>query len=183
MLVVALVGSILLGLLRGGDLSRIAKVNLKGHWLYVSGFLLQVMLNWTAPKYVGILYSLSFLLLLAGAYVDRHIRSMNWVILGIALNAVVIAFNGGKMPVRIPEPLFTHDIRVVTHAPITASTRFWVLSDVAYIPLLQGRYLMISIGDALIAIGVCAIIQRMMLVDERENRARIPEEDLDGKRV
>jgi hypothetical protein len=110
---------------------------------------------------LGLLVSL--LLLLVFAWLNRDQPGFWALGLGLALNLVVIALNGGLMPIspetvhrlepyvppgawKVGERLgFTKDIVL----PV-AETRLWALSDRFVIP---EWYLAFSIGDVFIAIG------------------------------
>ncbi|MGE5554087.1 MAG: DUF5317 domain-containing protein [Betaproteobacteria bacterium] len=166
MLIVALISSVLLGFIRGGSLKPIAQLEMKGLWFYILAILLQgLVLTGVIPPSLsaGLAYSVSFLLLLMGSFLDRHVHGMQWIMLGLFLNGLVVAANGGKMPVMVPEASLPHDAQALTHSPLTELTRMGFLSDVIRFPLFGEHYLLLSAGDLLISLGVFAAIQKLMV--------------------
>lgn len=169
MLVAALFSSVIVGLLRGGDLRHIAELNPRGLWFYLLALLLQVLVNCEGfPYYRGLAYSLSFALLILGSLLDRRIQGMSWVSLGLLLNSIVIMINGGKMPVKLSQSRFPSDAQVTTHFPMTDSTLGWFLGDIFPLPLFGRHSLYLSPGDLLIGLGAFLAVQRLMLSESQK---------------
>ncbi len=90
--------------------------------------------------------------------------------MGVLLNSLVVAANGGSMPVdrdlatrlcspRLMQLLDSPDY--VVHKPITATTRLKPLADLLPLPVLYPRpkwFAPGSVGDILITIGACAML-------------------------
>jgi len=174
-LVLAVVLSILIALLRGGSLSRLAQVPFKHGWLAFIAIALQVAAvyvqeigNLAAWLFVG-----SYLILIGLILINRRLAGVPIIGLGLGLNALVTAVNGGYMPVT-PEAVeragLTHLVsemeagaRVLGAKDMIlprADTHLWFLGDVF---VLQGPWpTVFSIGDVLLVVGVLIFFQRAM---------------------
>lgn len=165
MLIVALVASLGLGLLRGGGLSAFARVRFRGTWFYLIAWGLQwatVERLWPG-RVDELAYPLSFGLLTIGTCLDINIKGMRWVALGVFLNGIAIAANGGKMPVRLPSDIeFSGSAQASTHAVMLDNARLSFLGDTISMPVPYGHHLLLSPGDILIAAGVFAVVQYLM---------------------
>lgn len=179
MLVDFLVISIVIGLLRKGNLKSLSKIPLKKLELIFISFIIRYLplvlkgnLLETAARFNLIIVSASYLLLLYALTSNWHIKTMRLVTLGIFLNFVVIAINGGKMPVSIPaldivgldelKPLL-FDPSYLYHTAINSATRLNFLGDIFPLPPPYPRPRVFSIGDLLMGIGIFLTIQDAML--------------------
>ncbi len=171
MLVAVLLCSLAVGFLRGGDLKRLAQADLKGWWFYLTGFLLQVAIMSATfsllERIRGLVYSLSFLFLIVGSWLDRNLDGAWWIVAGLIMNGMVISSNGGKMPIYVVPAYFRDDAQARTHLPITDSTRLWFLGDVIRFPLFGKHHLLLSPGDVLVAVGAFAVVQQLMVPRRR----------------
>lgn len=170
--------SVLVGLLRGGKLSNLAHLRLRGLSLFMAALTIQwllvrlslsgysLVLAWQAPIYLS-----TFALLLIACWLNRQHRPVILCALGIFANALVVALNGGKMPV-LQEPLAQilggrppcpADPRFVTHTLVTPETRLVFLADIIYLPPPYPSPGIFSLGDVLLAIGAFLLIQKGML--------------------
>lgn len=173
----ALVCSVVVGLLRGGSLEHLDRLRLRGFWFYVAALFLQAALTIRSfgnlKTFIPIIYSTSFLLLLAGAYLDRHVPGMRLTFAGLVLNALVIVINGGKMPVSIDSILMSQQAsQALTHVSFEDSSRLWLLGDIVRISLPSGHYLMFSPGDLLLAAGAFCVVQWFMLSPKAEAQTK-----------
>jgi hypothetical protein len=111
----------------------------------------------------------SFVLLLVGLWLNRHLPGVRLVGLGAFLNFLVIAANGGSMPVdrglaeragsdRLVELLDSPDYTM--HEPATEATRLRPLADVLPLPMVPrpGFFSPGSVGDILVTVGACWLI-------------------------
>ena len=146
--------------------------NLKYPWLVVIGFTPQFLAFNFHPtqlllsRWVTVALISSQILLLAFALANLN-KTPFWALgLGLLSNFIVIALNGGLMPIQpevvqklIPGPstglwavgerlLFTKDFVL----PL-ANTRLWFLDDRFILPAWMNYPVAFSIGDVLIAIG------------------------------
>lgn len=149
---------------RGGRLSNLGDIRLR-LWLFLPvAFVMQavtVLLSdrgWTATLGFWLIL-ISFLLLLVVIVANRDRPGMWLAGLGVAMNFVVIAVNGG-MPVleaaAVVASGFESGLNVIggmKHVPLEEGTRLTFLADV--IPLrLAGQGQVLSLGDVFLAVGI-----------------------------
>jgi hypothetical protein len=180
---VVLALAIAVGYARGGRLHRIADASLGWSWLLFLGFGLQIVVQVADPRVelvrgtvgTGLLIT-SHLLVLGWILANWHRPGILLVFLGLALNATVIAANGG-MPVD-PEAIeaaglpMTGELLYGKHILMTESTRLAYLGDVFPIPVLRT---VISVGDIVLAAGLIPLVGHLMTY-------RTPEERRGGRR-
>lgn len=156
--------ALVVAVVRGGRLSNLGDIRLR-LWLILplafamqAGTALLPDRGWTATLgFWLILLSFLFLLLVIVANKDR--KGMWLAGLGVAMNFVVIAVNGG-MPVlegaAVVASGFESGLSVMSgmkHVPLDESTRLAFLADV--IPLrLAGQGQVLSLGDVFLAVGI-----------------------------
>ncbi|HZT96972.1 MAG TPA: DUF5317 family protein [Chloroflexota bacterium] len=167
---------LLLGKLTGGSFKNLAATPLRAPWIFLTGFLFQVALfnpltvhqAWDV-RYGHALYVASLAALFAGLAIN--IPRLRWPILvlsvGAGLNLLIVAANGGAMPVDARQLAKTHGPAIVklirehryasNVIPAGAGTRLSILDDHITIPspLFAGVY---SIGDLLIGLGGALLI-------------------------
>lgn len=182
--------ALLVAILRGGTIKRLAHLPLRWSWLAIILFAAQVyLIFWPEPRAQGLLSPralimiLSYLILIFVAWSNRSLPGVKVILLGILLNSLVIVANGGFMPVA-PQTLtrvgHTHLVATLESGARVAmskdvllwpeQTRLWFLSDVFVIPErypLAGSF---SLGDMLIACGVFILLQNALLITSQERR-------------
>ncbi len=181
MLLGGIVVGLVLGLLNGGRLDNIASVRLRWPAL----IFLAVLIRYGAEALLTrgfepalavqpILLVGASAILLAGLWANRRLPGMAIAFVGVAANAIVLAVNGGRMPIWEPSLTaagFTAaDASPAIHTilPATLDSSFLVhlgpFADVIPIPLPLVANVA-SIGDLLIAFGLAfflfAIVQRL----------------------
>jgi len=163
---------------RGGTFHRIAAIPLHSAWLALLAFVLQWPLL-QAPagpvQRIGVqqaLFLLSHLMLLSFVWRNRQLPGIQIVGLGVMCNLLVIAANGGLMPIT-PETLVQiNPGSTLAQWPIGAhygyskdiillreDVRLWALSDILVIPPPFPRFAAFSLGDLLIAVGIVVLLQ------------------------
>ncbi len=177
MLLDAAVLCIVVGLLVGGRLGRLKELDLRVPWVFVLAAALQVGLMVAGargaafgPGFAPAVYVLTFVLVLLGIWANRRLRGMWLVGAGVLLNLLVIAANGGSMPVdrdlavragntdmveMLDSPAYTN------HVPTTEETRLGFLGDVLPLPMVVPRPRFFSpgsVGDILVTLGACWLI-------------------------
>jgi len=170
----ALILSLVVGKLRGGLLASLAEVSLRGMEVVFAAFVLRVgplylaTRGWKALVTAGpYLYILSFALLVWVCWLNRD-RPSWWVIgAGVGLNLLVVALNGGAMPVSVEAVQAAglsewlpalDDPAYFTHVRLD-SARLPFLADVLILPPPYPRPRVFSPGDLLIATGVFVFVQ------------------------
>lgn len=182
MLLVVLALSLIVGLLRGGKISRFGDFNLKNVGLIVLAFLVQAALRLAGPMGWNFLrglawtiYAVSFLMLAYAIWGNRKTAGVPWILAGVIMNFVAIMANGGKMPVsgRLwamggmsldslkPEVNFTHQL-------LTPDARLPWLTDVLRLPKALLLPTVFSAGDVAVMVGLFILVQVVMKPRARE---------------
>jgi hypothetical protein len=171
--------AVVVGSIGGGRLGRLKDLDLRGPWVFVAAAVLQgtVMALGArglplAERIGGPVHILSFVVLLLGLLMNRHLKGMWVVSAGVLLNLAAIAANGGSMPVDRELAVRSGSERMVrlldssryaTHMPVTDETRLRALGDVLPLPLVPvpprpKPFCPGSVGDVLITAGACWLI-------------------------
>ncbi|MFQ5794320.1 MAG: DUF5317 domain-containing protein [Candidatus Bipolaricaulia bacterium] len=174
MLIDGVILAILLAWLSGGDFRKLADIPLKRVFLIVMAFGIQFGLifspgNSFLHAYNPYIHLGTYGLLFWALWENRRVVGMKLVGLGLALNFLVIAANGGKMPVSLsamqkteldtPQTMDSlQSGRAFKHKLMTEKTRLDFLGDVFYIPKLYPEMRVFSIGDVLLLGGIVQMI-------------------------
>ena len=183
-LAVAILVSVVIALLEGGQFSALADVPLRYGGLAVAAFAVQVFFIYQTPSQIApgvwhwhaLLLVGSYLLLMGTVWINRHSHGIKLIGLGLLLNLVVMVANGGWMPVT-PEavisaghadlvPSLASGMRIYSSKDIILlreETRLWVLSDILVVPRPFPVPSVSSIGDVLVALGTFVFIRNGML--------------------
>jgi hypothetical protein len=170
-LIYFIIGALLVGWLSGGRIERLADVRIRWAGAAICGLLAQVVLF--SPPVTGWvgqagppLYVVSCVVVLAAVLRNLGRPGIVLLAVGAALNATVIAANGGYMPVA-PDALSTLGRPAPTGVYGNTSTAGpgtllpW-LGDVVAVPPPIPLANAISIGDVLIGLGAAVFVVRTM---------------------
>jgi hypothetical protein len=162
-LAVTIVIALALVPLTGGSFRRLGKLQFTMLWLLLLAFAIQIPLDFVSfPKEriddlgVGLLL-LSYVMIFVFCWVNRRVKGMLIITIGIALNVLVIALNQG-MPAK--DDVVTRNGREV-HVPIERTVKHRpredgdllpFLSDVITLPEVPNQQF--SIGDIVISLGI-----------------------------
>jgi len=182
--------SIVIGMLRKGNLTNLTQVSLKKIELILLACLMQAGLIFLGARKVKFVvdYSsyamiFSYIVLLLAVWYNEKLKGMNFIALGIVFNFIVIVANGGHMPVLLDSlykvgldnfALSLKEGTYVTHILITEKTLFRFLADVIPLPPPFPDPSVVSVGDFLMFYGVFSLIQNAM-IKEQNARTRIQE--------
>jgi len=176
MLLVLPLAGLLAALLLGGSLARLAALHVRGKGYILAAFALQLLATTTRAGDSGLLVRFGPALYLTTLGLALVGVGMNWglgwglraVGVGLALNATVIAANGGHMPVDVAamqRVAGAARVRALAngHAysntrPASASSRLLALSDVIPEPFPSGHGNVYSAGDVVLATGAAATV-------------------------
>jgi len=177
MLLDAVVLTIIVSFLAGGRPGKLKDIELRGIVVFVLAAAVRVTLDVLgakgspAARTIGPWLSIAaYVGLLAALWLNRHLWPLRLVGLGVLLNLLVVAANGGSMPVdrqlavRLCAPRLIELLdspSYVVHKPITPQTRLRPLADVLALPMLYPRpkwFSPGSVGDILITLGACATL-------------------------
>lgn len=181
-LAAAVLVAVLVGLVRGGNLRRLADLPLRWGWVAVLAFTLQIYdIYFPEPSSQGFSLRLgilivSYLSLLAVVWLNRSLPGIWLIGAGYIANFSVMILNGGYMPITIQaveqigrahKVLGTEPgARIIGTKDIVLpreSTIAWWLSDIFVLPPPFPIPSVFSLGDVLIAAGVFWLIQTAML--------------------
>lgn len=175
MLIETVILAIVISLIEGGRISRLGWLDLRAFWLVPIAWIIQIFVYWAAVKSIGlgpvwvgpVLDTASYFLLLIFTLYNWYLPGMRILALGILLNTLVIALNGGVMPV---DPLYLPEASRLallegqgTHGLMTSATHLSFLADRIYIAVAGFDKQLMSLGDIFIDFGSFLIINRAMV--------------------
>ena len=176
-LVVALAAGLVIGLVLGGRPRHLAQKHFRWWLLLPLGVVLQLLVEADGVPAPHALLIVSYLYLLVFCAANLRHAGMGVILVGIALNAVVIVANDG-MPVRekavyqaaIVDAGDTVSIDEIKHHLETPDDDLMFLADVIPVkPLHQ----VLSFGDLILAVGVADLLVHLLLpVGGRTRRRR-----------
>jgi hypothetical protein len=171
---------VLLALFLGGKPSRLQEVEFRRSWTVALALAVQFVLfspltNGVPEPAVEAVHLATYALLGVFAVANRQLRALAPILLGLALNAVAIAANGGRMPASSAAA----EAAGVDHLTniSTGATRLRFLGDVFALPRQLPLANVFSIGDILIGLGVIGFIVVVSVGDGGGERA------LDARRL
>lgn len=173
-LAIVLALGILGGALAGGRLRGLSGATLRGAWILILLFMLQVALPLLSPasgvqQVLRWVWLLTFPAMLAVAVMNVREPGMALVAVGLALNSLVIAANGA-MPVSAQAALAAGSslagaapsVSDFAHIPVTAATRLALLADVIPTAGPRGLAVVMSAGDVALYAGLASFIAKNM---------------------
>jgi Family of unknown function (DUF5317) len=184
----AAVAGLLLGLLSGGRLGALAKLQIGRVELVYAAMVLQVaafpsqILPWSTPDGIArVLWLVSFALLIGFAVVNRTLRGVALVFAGLACNVAAVVANGGLMPAS-PHAIRAAGLtyRLQNNSISTAEPHLAWLTDRWAVPQWIPWGNVFSVGDVLIAIGIVVTI--VLAMHGRARRAGGPSSVAPGER-
>jgi hypothetical protein len=183
-LLIAIAVAIAIGFATGGSLANAGGIRIRLLPILVTALLIQIAIftpiagGWDITHRVGpYIHIGTLLMVLFVMFRNLHIPGMKIIIIGAALNALVITANGGFMPspesalersgrlepVRQEEAQRRGDSSILTNSAIADDdTRLLFLGDAIAIPERFPLSNVISIGDIVIAFGAIAGIVLVM---------------------
>ena len=183
LLLASIGAAVVVGWMRGGKLSRLGEDAFKWWWvvpvvavvqsLSVSLMTSTSRLNLLNPR--PLIMIGSYIVLWAVVFWNRQLPGMALVLVGVTLNFIAIAANGGYMPIT-PQALARIGAGQLAYRMPLGSVvmgskdvvlqsdgaRFWMLGDNLVIPEPFPWPTAMSIGDAFLAVGVFCYIMHSM---------------------
>ncbi len=164
-----------------GSFSRLGSLHFRMLWLLFLGLAIQIVLEFVEfPKDriddagIGILL-LSYVAIVGFCVVNRKVKGMTLIAVGVALNVLVIALNQG-MPTkddvkeRNGREVHVPIERTVKHKPQESDDLLGFLGDVITAPGLPNQQF--SIGDIVIGLGIVDVCFEGSRVPRRRGVAR-----------
>lgn len=180
MLLLSLIAfSIVVGWIRGGELSKFDNIDLRRIWMLVIAFGIHLFIiifgasgNEFVLNYTKHLYLLSYILLIVYLFMNITNRHLIIVLIGVILNLIPFVFNDGKMPISIDAlklagfseiANLVESNKLALYTKLTENTDYGILSKIIVFgkPLPFSQVL--TIGDILIGLGIFVFIQSVML--------------------
>ena len=169
--------SFFIALLRKGNLRGLAELKLKGGWIFPLLLAIQIAVYFSQNKYSiigdlsGWIFAAVYILGLWFLYLNREHPGFMIIFIGVLLNFLVMAANGGRMPVSLEasavlDPAYIDALKqglYGKHAILDESTRLGFLGDIIPLSDPYPRTQVISIGDIVMNIGIFLFIQHMMV--------------------
>ncbi|HPP76283.1 MAG TPA: DUF5317 domain-containing protein [Armatimonadota bacterium] len=167
--------SVLVALIRRGQIFRLADLEIRRIWLVtvpVAVILASIIFRRTTPPEIwqpvtGALHLVTSAALFALFWSNRKLPGIKWLLAGWLLNFAPILTNGGRMPVSKWAVKIAYgsgqEGRMLQHIWMSSQTKFNFLGD--FIPLptpLVAIPEVVSPGDILMAVGLFLLIQLTM---------------------
>lgn len=175
-LLALLLTALILSLLTGGRIRRLAQVEFKHGYLVLVALGIQVLIfsswgeGWAESSvWKSLLYLFSLLLLMVVFWLNRRVPGIALLGVGLLLNSAAIVANEGRMPAAL-EAIVTAGIadsraefesmRRVGSTLMNENTPLWFLGDIFAVPRQVPLANVFSVGDVLVGLGgawfICA---------------------------
>lgn len=172
----------IVALFRKGKIQNIDRIEIKAWYLFLLAALIQLSISLLKSKgllgpefferYFFYVHLLTYILLIVGVVINIKNKFMIFILIGIALNFIVIFSNQGKMPVSFQNvkgyehyedelPIRSYDIK---HILVSEDTKFAYLADIIALPRSYPLAGIISIGDIFLTLGVFIFFQESMVI-------------------
>ncbi len=179
-LLAAALFSLGLAWLRGGDLLRLGKLSFRLPFMIFAGLLLQVVVfsSWGRlllgdAELVGLVHVASLALVALAAGLNHRLPGLKFIGAGLLMNLLVIAANGGYMPVHldsIQAAGFGDVMEILARGEtyeksivLDERTRLGFLADVFAVPKPLPLSGVFSPGDVVVSLGVFWFFQEIMV--------------------
>jgi hypothetical protein len=168
-LLMTIVLAIVVALVRGGQLRRMENLGLQGGSLVFAAIMLRFtagILSSRGVPFGSWLQVAAYITLIYALWLNFHFPGIKLFNAGCFLNFLVIAANGGYMPVDAAAMARAGitNTPVGTHSLLVEQSRLWFLADIIPVAFPYPQMAqVISVGDLLIAAGLFLFIQHRML--------------------
>lgn len=182
MFVEAVIIPIIIGRLRKGNIKNLLNIYIDKWWIIVIAGMTEFIAtlirakelrNWNLVNdNIFWIHLVIYLLLITALCFNINKKGFTLILIGIVLNFIVIMFNGGRMPVDISniEHLMSESSlqylksgKDLTHVIADNSTKLLALGDIIHIPKPYPLPKTLSIGDAIMMVGIFRFIQEKMI--------------------
>jgi hypothetical protein len=192
-ILVVLFISLGVALSRGGNLGALTNLQPRHLWLFFIPLGLQLIAFsplGASPEFgqtpVKVFYLVSMAIAALALALNRHLPGLIWIAGGLSLNFLVIALNGGLMPVSPAArqfagmPALTGPTMNVT--PMSPETLLPWLGDVLPLPSWMPLANVYSPGDVVVAIGGVIFILKALLPPANPDELRLREQSRESPR-
>ena len=145
-----------------GRLTRLADIKLRHVWLAPAGIGVQILIIEVIPAgsagFHEAVHMFSYAVLGAFAWFNRRVPGVPLIMLGGALNFIVIAANGGVMPADPELARHIAGAEGFVNSGAMQNPHLLFLGDVFATPQSWPMYNVFSIGDCVIVLGVLVLL-------------------------
>jgi hypothetical protein len=174
---------LIVGLIRGGSLAGIANLRLRYGWVFPVLLISQFFVYFTQETIEIIKLSSNYIFILVYIiglfflWLNRSHSGFSVIFIGVALNFIVMAVNGGRMPVSLEaamllDPYYANAIEnglYGKHMILSENTNLAFLGDIIPLTPPYPREQIISIGDVMMNIGIFLFIQHTILLQRKKS--------------
>ncbi|MFI2856106.1 DUF5317 domain-containing protein [Paenibacillus sp. JSM ZJ436] len=183
---------LIVGMIRGGlkqGLHAFGQLKLKGGWIFPVLLLIQLVIFAVQDQssFVASISSYVFMGIyivgMAFLWMNRNQPGFGWILTGVFLNFLVMAVNGGRMPVSLQaasvlDPYYVDMLSqgtvITKHYLLDESTRLPFLGDIIPLSPPYPRSQAISIGDIVMNVGIFIYIVQLMSGDKKKAEKNKP---------
>ncbi|WP_078543802.1 DUF5317 domain-containing protein [Litchfieldia alkalitelluris] len=169
--------AVIVAFFRKGNLRGLSTLKLKSGWVFPLLLLIQIFIFTFQNKItlLGIMSNYMFILIyIVGMFflwINRHYKGFTIILIGVFLNFLVMAVNGGRMPVSLDaasilDPMYAEALKTSLygkHTAIIESTKLAFLGDIIPLSAPYPKQQVISIGDVVMNFGIFLFIQYIMV--------------------
>ncbi|MCM3663672.1 DUF5317 domain-containing protein [Mesobacillus subterraneus] len=169
--------SFVIALFRKGNLQGLSDLKLKAGWIFPLLLAVQLVVYSFQNDYKVLgqasasIYMVVYILGLVFLFINRNHRGFLVIFIGVFLNFLAMAINGGRMPVSaeaaaILDPSYIEALKeglYAKHSLLDSSTKLGMLADIIPLTDPYPRTQVISIGDVVMNIGIFLFIQYLMV--------------------
>lgn len=173
----AVLVGLLIGIFRGGRLNQLEHLHLRGALFLVVGLLIQMVPFFLHFKWISnhaVYFTAAGLVIALGVILfNVKAKGIPFVALGTGLQLMVLAFNSGKMPIRLLEETSARLVQLrlaieageIANYTLFSASAHWTrfLGKIIVMPNYYPFSVAIGIPDILIGIGVAWFIQDCMM--------------------
>jgi hypothetical protein len=169
--------AIVTGLFLRGNFNGFADLRLRSGWIFPLLLIIQILIFIFQSKFTWVASISEYFFLgvyVIGLYflwVNRNQPGFNYILIGVFLNFLVMAINGGRMPVSLEsalilDPSYAEALQggiYAKHQLLTNATRLGFLGDIIPLSNPYPNAKVISIGDVIMNIGGFIFVIQLML--------------------
>ncbi|HHW26935.1 MAG TPA: DUF5317 domain-containing protein [Firmicutes bacterium] len=176
MFAVLLLGSVLIGLALGGEISRLGNIPVRGAFWIIGSYCVRYCAQFLSgkveptPALSVTVALLCYGTLLLGIRANYRLPGMKAVLAGTLMNLAVVIVNSGRMPVSLerlsPDAVLPEAARLsasLTHQALLPDMRLTFLADVFRWSMPFGKVSVFSVGDVVLAVGAAILVITVML--------------------
>ncbi|QGQ93972.1 hypothetical protein EHS13_03145 [Paenibacillus psychroresistens] len=169
--------AIITGLFRKGNFNGFAELRLRGGWIFPILLILQILIFIFQSKSAWVASVSDYFFLgvyVIGLYflwINRQQPGFYYILVGVFLNFLVMALNGGRMPVSLEassvlDPSYLEALQsgvYAKHQLLNDATWLGFLGDIIPLSNPYPRDKVISVGDVIMNIGGFVFVLQLML--------------------